>query len=153
MPWPLVVVPHEVLLEWCRPLDTSQSFYRPFVCRTYELPHGSVRYTSWPDRSFAIGDLRLAGSLYLDYTEGRGEIVKISRNSNDIVAEVGAWPTCFTLFNGKPLKKVGKKVCRRDCNRVCNRACNRVARKKNVTLLSECYNGVYPCRLSLNSQV
>ena len=26
--------------------------------------------------------------MYLDYTEGRGEIVKISRNSNDIVAEV-----------------------------------------------------------------
>lgn len=29
------MVPHEVLVKWCRSLDDSQPFYRPFVCRTY----------------------------------------------------------------------------------------------------------------------
>lgn len=32
----------DVLLDWCKPLDDSQPFYRPFVCRTYDSDRKSL---------------------------------------------------------------------------------------------------------------
>lgn len=64
------MVTYEALLHWCKPLDDSQSFYRPFVCRTYDAERKSIWIVGTnPATSIDENDIPLAeyASKLLDY--------------------------------------------------------------------------------------
>lgn len=60
----------DVLLDWCKPLDDSQPFYRPFVCRTYDPERKSIWIVGTnPATSIDENDIPLAeyASKLMDY--------------------------------------------------------------------------------------